>query len=807
MHPLIQDLRFTFRLMHKRLGMTLLVIAALVLGIGLNTAIFSVVNAVLLRPIPVFQPDRVVWLHSKINKTGTELGTSYPDFLDWRTQSRSFESMAAVRAFSFILSGSGPPEHINGFAISASGFKTWGITTVLGRNFTDEDDRPGAKRVAILGYAYWQRNFGGNRAILGATLILDDQQYTVIGVLQPVQVNVLRYPDVWVTNGPMLDQQVMERDARYFFPAARLKTNVTLAQASAELETIANRLAAEYPAADKDMGIRVESLVEQLTSDGRRPVLLLLVASTLIFLLATVNIVTVFMGNTIERAQELAVRIALGTSRSKLLRQLLIQSLTFAIAGGLLGFLLAKFGLAYFLHRFPDAARRFHETTIDLTVVLAGLAMALLVTLTAAIGPAIYASKLEVGTALKGEWSWLGLGKGRTGARTALILFEVALASGLSLVSGLLIKSLYAVEKIDLGFKPSHLFSFQVNLPPTRYKEPSRQSALYELALENLRHLPGTASVSAVSGLPLTSQGAINYLQVDTQSPLAGEQLVVEDESVLPDFFQTMSLPILQGRDFTAADRAGAPPVVIVDNVLAAKLWPGQNPLGKRVRMTGLKNQEWRWMDVIGVVREIKHFGGPEAKIQWMQLYVPQYQDPTPVLSFVLNTSLTATAIQSAVKKAIHDLDANLPVDNFESMNDYLDVFLSGRKVVVLLLGGFAAIGVVLGAIGIYGVIASSVTQRRREIAIRMALGSTPAKAMLLVTRHALAATAAGILIGFGIVMTLSRVLSSSLYGVSSLDPTIHAISAVLLIVIAVVASVIPAARVLGFDIQEILRQ
>lgn len=807
MHPLIQDVRFSLRLMRKRLGTTLLVIAALVLGIGLNTAIFSVVNAVLLRPLPIFEPERVVRPFPLLNRTGATLGVSYPDFLDWKSQSHSFEQMAVMRAFSFTLTGNGPPEHLHGFGISASGFRAWGVSPILGRDFAEDDDQPGSNRVVILNYAFWQRKFGGDPGALGRSLALDGQSYTIVGVLQPTQVSVLRYPDVWVTNGPMVNQRVMERDARYFFPVARLKPDVTLSQATAEMETIAARLAAQYPDADKDMGIRVFSQVESLTADGRKPVLLLLLASSLIFLLAAVNVVTVFLGNTIERGQELSVRLALGAPRSTLLRQLFVQSIIFALLGGALGLALARAGLAYFLHRFPDASQRFHETTIDLRVVAVAIGMALLVSLLGALAPAIYTLKLKVSTELKGEWGWLPLPRHRALARGALIVVEVALAAGLSLVSGLLIKSLYEVEKIDLGFNPRHIFSFQINLPPTRYKEPEKQHAFYELALDKLRHLPGMESISGISGLPLTTQGEVNALEVDSQSPLYGEKLVVEDESVLPGFFQTTSLPLLQGRDFTPVDREGAPAVTIVDEALAAKLWPNQSPLGKRVRMTGLRNQNWHWLEVIGVVREVKHFGGPEAKVKWMQLYVPQYQDPTPMLSFVVNTSMPEGPLKSEAEKAIHELDGNLPVDNFETMDAYLDTFLSGRKVGMLLLTGFAGIGIVLGMIGIYGVVANSVTQRRREIAIRMAVGATPSGTVILITRLGLLATLAGIVIGSGVVMSLTRVLSTLLYGVSALDPAIYGLSAALLILLAITASLIPAVRLFRFNIQEILRQ
>lgn len=804
---MIQDLRFTLRLMRKRPGMTFLVLAALVLGMGLNTAIFSVVNAVLLRPLPVFEPDRLVWLHSKVNQTGGQLGTSYADFLDWRAQSRSFQSMAAMYFFSVTLSGQGPPEHIKVVGISASGFKVWGVSTVLGRDFTDADDQPGAERVVILNDKFWLRKFGGSPDILGKSVVLDDHRCTVIGVLQPTEINILSYSDIYVANGPLLTPHIMERDTRWFFPVGRLQPNVTVAQAQAEMDTIAGRLATEYPATTKDMGISVESMAENLTASNRKPLSLLIVASSLIFMLAVVNVMTVFLASTFDRAQELSVRLALGAARATLLRQLLIQALILASVGGTLGLLLAKAGLVYFLHRFPHAAPRFHETTIDLRVVAVTIIMAFGTTLVAALIPAAYALRININSELRGEWSYFAPQKYRAWGRGALLLTEVALASGLSLVSGLLIKSFYQVEKVDLGFNPHNIFSFQVSPPINRYKEPERTAALYKAAAQKLASLPGMESVSGISSVPLTSQALVNTVEVDSQSPLFGRPLLVEDESILPGFFQVMRLPILQGRGFTAADHGGVPPVVIVDDLLAAKLWPGQNPLGKRLHMSVMMGESIRWLEVVGVVREIKHFG-PEGKIRWMQLYVPQYQDPSPTLSFVVNTTIPEGAAKAAAESALHDLDKDLPVEEFQTLDSYLDTnYLSGRQVGLVLLSAFAGIAIVLGVIGIYAVVANSVTQRRREVAIRIALGAMPVQTMILITRLGLFTTLAGIVIGSAIVMSLSRLLASLLYGVTALDPMVYIVSAILLILLAIIASLVPAMRLLRFNIQEILRQ
>ncbi len=807
MASLSQDAHFSFRLIRKRPGTSSLVIVSVALGIGLNVAIFSVVNAVLLRPLPILKPDRVVWLRSKVNQTGAPLGTSYPDYLDWKSQSQSFESIAALRALTFTMTGYGPPENLKATAISASGFKTWGINVAVGRDFADGDDQSGANRVAILNHSFWQRKFGGDSGILGKTLALDNRPYTVIGVLPPIPLNVLRYPDIYVANAPLIDSHILERDTRYFFPVGRLKPDVSLGQATAEMQTIAARLAAQYPQTNKDMGIRLDGFSDQLTADGRKPLPFLMIASSLILLLAIVNVMTVFLAFTADRSSELTTRLALGASRTALIRQLLIHSLIFGLSGGALGLLLAKLGLALFLQIFPDALSRFQETTIDFHVVLVNIGLALLTSLLAILPAALYAQKLSASSRIVSEWNAATPPKSRALGRAALILLEISLASALSLVSGLLIKSFYEVARIDLGFNPRHVFSFQVNLPITKYKERASQSAFYKTVVQKLANLPGLESTSAISGLPLTNEGNVNQLELDGESPLFGQQLLVEDEGILPGFFRTMQIPILKGRDFTDADHEGTPSVAIVDDVLATKLWPGKNPLGKRIRMTGLRDNSPHWIEVIGVVQEIKHFGNPEAKIRWMQIYVPQYQDPTPTLSFVSSTPLPQNAAQAAAEKSIHDLDKHLPVENFQMMDELLDNAVSGRRAGLILVSSFAAIGIALAMVGIFGVISNYVTRRRREMAIRMALGATRQKAVMIAIRTVLAAAALGVLTGSGIVIGSAGVLSSFLFGITALHAPIYLASTVIILCLAILASLAASIGLFRLNIQEALRE
>lgn len=785
--------------------MTALVLATLVLGISLNTAIFSVVNTVLIRPLPIREPDRVVWLNSKINRTNAPLGTSYPDYLDWKAQSHSFEAIAAIHTVSFTMTGNGRAEHLKGMGISASGFKVWGVYMVLGRDFTEEDDRLGADRVAILSYAFWQRKFGGDPSVLNKALSLDDVSYKIIGVLQATQIDTLQYPDVWVPNGPMLNQHIMMRDTRWFFPVARLKSGFTVEQARVEMENISVRLAAQYPDTDKDMGIKVLPVSDVLSPSGSKPLLFLLMASSIIYLLAVVNVTVVFLSDLVERRQELSVRLALGSPRSKIVRQLFVHALIFATWGSLLGLLVAKLGLTFFLHNFSSAVPRFQETTIDSKVGLLMFGMAVAATVAGTLVGAIYTSKLNISGELKGDGGWLTKQRFRTLGYGTFIFAEVALASTLTLVSGLLIRSLYEVQKVDLGFSPAQVISFQVNLPPSHYKESLKQIAFFRLAAEKLTEVPGVESISGISGLPLTNQGEINDLEVSGYSPIGIEHIQVEYESILPGFFSTMRVPLAKGREFTEADREGSSPVIIVDNVLAGKLWPNESPLGKRLRMTARAGGDARILEVVGLVQEIKHFG-PETKVRWMQVYVPHYQDPSATFSFVVRTRIPETVVRSAVGKVIQDLDKDLPIENFRSMDFYLDTFFGPRKVSLFLLIAFATTGLGLGVIGIYGLVANAVMRRRREIAIRMAVGASVLSSIALITRLGLIATISGILVGSVIVISLTHILSSFLFGIGILSAAVYLGSAIFIIALAIVASFFPARSLFRFNIQEILR-
>jgi putative ABC transport system permease protein len=805
MNSLGQDIRFSLRLMRKRPGMTLLVITALVVGIGINSAVFTVVNAVVIRPLPIPDPDRFTMIMTK-SQQFPNMPVSYPEYLDWKKQSRSFQHMATLRLMNVNLTGYGTPEHLKGIRTTASFFKVLGLSPAMGRDFTEDDDRPGAARTVIISHGLWERRFGSDPAILGKPMVLNDQPYTVIGVAPANQFYILAF-DLWVPTQLFLDEGMMNRNNRYDAVIARLYPSVTQEQAQAEMETISQRLAAEYPQSEKDIRAEVIGVARMLREFGGKSLKHILTASCLILLLAGVNVVTVFVASAVERRKELSLRMALGAGRAVLLRQFFIQGLIFAGISGVIGLAVAKAGVVFMVSRFPYAIGRFQETTMDGWVVLFTLGTTLAVSLFSCLLPSLYTANLHINSELKGDWSWPTLSRYRFIGQSVLIVFEVSLAVAMSLVSGLLIKSLYEVEKVDLGFNPDRVLSFQVSLPSSRYSGAEKISGFYDLALQNIRILPGVRSASAVSTLPLTGNYHFINLEVEADRANPGaKHPYVDSPSVLPGYFEALRCPILYGRDFTESDRGNSLPVAIVDDVLAARMWPGQSALGKRIRLADEGDKGPPWREVVGVVRQMKHYG-PEQEVPRFQVYVPLFQQPTPTMSFVIDFQTDQISTKTAVENVISGLDKDIPLDNIQTMEDLFAVLLSSRKVSVLLWGSFAAIGILLGLVGIYGVVSNSVVRMRREIAIRMALGASVRSAIILVTKLGLLSTLGGVVLGSAIVVCCTKVLSRYLFGVSSLDFPIYFFSAVLIIVLASIASFIPAQRLLRVNPQDVLKE
>ena len=803
MHSLVHDLRFTLRLVRKHPGMTCLVIAALVLGIGVNSAVFSVVHCVLLKPVEISDPDRVAFVFAKSSESSF-MSVSYPEYQDWKAQSRIFEKMAAYEPVLFNLKLDGHPEALSGFRTTASAFDTFGIAPLLGRKFVASDEVRGATPVAVISNGLWKRRFGGDPSVIGKTILLQAQPYAVVGVFPQTDLPLIG--DVWVDIGPFLNDKLMNRETRRFFVAGRMTGSADIAQAQKEMDVVAARLATQFPKSNKNMEVNVAGLTELFMSNVRRPLTLIGIASGLVLLLAAVNVLSVFIASTLERRKELSIRLALGATRSIVVRQLVVQSFLFAVVGAGLGLLAAKVGLAYLVKSFPLSIVRFQETTIDETVVWFTILLAVGSTILSSVLPGLYITKLNVNSELKSERIWTPPFRYRQAGASALIVFEVGLAVGLSLVSGLLIKSFYEIEKVDLGFDPHDVLTFEIWLPETEYKDDASKATFCERALNNLRAVPGVRSASASFTLPAATSTHIINLQVDSDSPQSSERPLVDSNMVTPGFLTILKTPILQGRDFTGRDNAGAPPVAIVDEVLAARMWPGQSPLGKRLRLADITDNGPPWREIVGIVRQVKYFG-PERNIERPQVYEPLIQHPPPFISFVMNTPEPIETVRAPVEKAIHELAPDLPLQYFQTLDEFVDKKESRRKISLLLLSGFAAIGIVLGVIGIYAVVANSVVRRRREMAIRMALGASARNAIFAITKLILLAGIAGMAVGLVLVISLKGVLGSFLFGVKPLDPQVYFLTITSIAVLTVIAALVPAAGLLRLNPQDILRE
>lgn len=790
--------------MRKRPGMTLLVIATLIVGIGVNSAVFTVVNAVLIRPWPVPGPDRLVLVMMNTQQS-TKMAVSYPEYLDWKSQCHSFQDLAIMRSLGVNLTGAGHPQHLNGLQVSASFFKVLDVPPFKGRDFTEDDDRPGANRVAIISHALWEQTFGSDASILGKSIVLNDQPYTIIGVAAANHFPFLQF-DLWVPNGLFFDAAMLNRANRYYGVIARLKRGVTRKQASQEMVTISERLAQDYPQSDKDIQADVLGIAS-IFADSSKGLKYIMALSSVILLLACVNVVTVFLANAVERRKELSVRLALGAGRGILLRQFFVQGLILAGIGGALGLAVARFGLFILLKYFPYAIGRLEESTIDATVIFFTMATTVGAGLMACVLPTLFAASLNVNSELKGERNWPLLSRYRHAGQSALIVVEVSLAFALTLVSGLLMKSLFNVEQLDLGFNPERVLSFQVSLPSSRYQTADKITGFYEAAIHNLSAVPGVRTASAVSALPLSRNYHFINLEVEGQpAPVGTQHPFVDSSSVMPGYFETIHSHIILGRDFNESDRSSSAPVAIVDEVLATRMWPGQNPAGKRIRLADEGDQGPPWREVIGVVRQMKHYG-PEQDVPRLQVYVPLFQQPVPAMAFVIDFQTDQGSIVSSAQKVIAGLDKDLPLDSISTMEDLFSLYTSRRRLSVLLLGSFAVIGVLLGLIGIYGIVANSIVRMRREIAIRMALGATARSTIILVVRLGLIGTVAGILIGAALTLGSTRVLAAYLFGVASFDPATYILSAFAVFVLAMIASIIPAQSLLRFKPQEILKE
>lgn len=794
---LLKDIRYGARMLIKSPGFTAVALLTLTLGIGANSAIFTVVNALLLRPLPFEDADRLVFL-SERSRQLEGMSISYPNFTDWREQNSSFEQIAVFRRQSFNLTGGSEPERLNGAQVSATLFPILTYQPALGRVFTNEEDKPGADPVVVLSYGLWQRRFGSNPDILGQTLSMNGKGFMVIGVM-PQKFAFPSRVELWVPVGPESSQESWQSRGNHpgLYGIARLNPGVSLEQARADMDTVAARLEQQYPNTNTTNRVSVTPLLEIVVRDVKPGLLVLLAAVGFVLLIACVNVANLLLARGATRSKEIAVRCALGAGRFRLVRQLMTESVLLSLLGGALGMALAYWGVKGLIAISPANTPRADEISLDLTVLGFTLAVSLLTGVAFGLAPALQASKPDVNESLKDA------SRGSTGVRhrirSVLVIIEVALALVLLIAGGLTIRSFYRLQQLNPGFDDEGLLTLQLTLPQLSYSEPHKRTGFFQQLVDRIASLPGVESVGAATGLPLGNNGNQTSFSIEGQPPPGpGEVPLVEIANVSSDYFKTMRIPLLRGRTFTDQDNADAPPVMVIDQLFAERHWPGEDPVGKQVRFGGASHQG-PVVKVVGVVGRVK-MDGLDQDSNRVQGYRPYLQSPWFGFAVVMRTKSDAAGLASAVRQEVLKIDAGQPIFNIRTMEQIRSETTTSRRMTTILLSIFAGVALLLAAVGIYGVMAYSVNQRTHEIGIRIALGAARRDVVRLVVGQGMLLASTGVGLGLGGAFLLTRWMSNLLFGVSATDPATFGGIAALLTGVAFAACMVPARRATKVD-------
>jgi putative ABC transport system permease protein len=798
MDKLLQDIRYALRAMRRTPGFTAVALLTLALGIGANAAIFSVINAVLLRPLPFPDPDRVLRVYSTFQG---ERGVLSPrNFLDVREQQKSFASLAAYYADGYTLSGAGDPERLDGATVSADFFGVLGVKPLVGRTFRPDEDVPGKNRVAVLGYDLWRRRFGGDRGIVGRAVTLEGVPYVVVGVM-PAGFAYPEKREIW-TPIPFDSSFTGQgsRGAYYISAIGRLAPGATPEHAAVEVAGIAGRLARAYPEANANVGGTALPLAEALVGDIRGSLLVLLAAVGFVMLIACANLANLLLSRAAARQGEMAVRVALGAGRRRLIRQLLTESVALSLAGAALGLVLARWGAAFLVSMKPRGIPRLEGVGVDATVVAYTAGIAVLTGILFGLAPALQAARGQVATALREGGRSPSASRGSARMRGALVVAEMALAVMLLAGAGLLIRSFATLRAVNPGFRTDRALTFRIAVPESRYGRDAQIDGFYSRLLATTAALPGAAGVGAVSALPLSGTSFNFDFTVDGRpKPPPGASATLETRAITPGYLTVMGIPVLRGRGFTEADRAGAPPVVLISQSAARKFFAGEDPIGKRIVLGWTRTDTVHTGGtVVGVVGDVKLSRLEDEAPP--HIYLAHHQVPTQAMSVVLRGTGDPLSLAPAVRRTVAALDPDVPVTRLLSVSQLVSDSVSQRRFYMLLLTLFAALALALAGVGIFGVVSYTVVQRTREIGIRMALGAAPGRVLHEVVGRGVGL--AGIGLGVGLVLSLgaTRTLAGLLYGVGPQDPATLAATLAVLGGAALAASWIPARRATRVD-------
>jgi predicted permease len=793
-----QDLRYGARILWKRLGFTLIAVLTLALGIGANTAIFSVVNALLLRPLPYVDSERLVLLSEKL-PSGARESASYLNYADWRSRAQSFEGMAVGWSQSFSLTGGERAVLTPGYVVNWNFFQLLGAKPQRGRLFSDADDRYGAARTVIVSHGFWQGSMGGDANVIGKTLRMTSETYTVIGVLPP-GFEYFEAADVYTPLGLFLAPDSAHagrgNHAFDFYAVARLRPGVTVAQANSEMDAIGNQLAREYPNANEGRSAQAERLQDVMSESVRQSLWVLLGAVGFILLIACINVANLLLVRAAERQKELAVRLTLGAERWRIVRQLLSESLLIAGLGGACGLLIGRWMLDGLLGLAPPEIPQLSRVGLDNAVLLFTTGIAALTSLLCGLLPALQASNTDLQTALKAGGR-LATGASREGTRKALVIAEVGLSLVLLAGAGLLIRSMYNLLHVDLGFDADNLLTMRLNLPEGKYN-PQTMRIFYDECLARVNAVPGVRSAALTRSFPINGSnwGGV-FIAADKPVPSRADMPESDRIRVTPEYFETMGMQLRRGRSFSDSDTPESAPVTVINEALARRIWPNDDPIGKRIK-PDLPEGDEPWREVIGVVNDVKMDGVDRAAP--MQMYLLYSQMPYEYLGLAVRAERDPATIATAVEKAIRAIDRDIPIYSIFTMDQLLGNSLAQRRLTLVLLASFAALALLMAAIGIYGVISYAVRQRTHELGIRISLGAQTHDVLALILIQGLKLALFGIGLGLVAAFALTRLMETLLFGVRPADAMTFSVIAFALLLVALIACWIPARRATKVD-------
>jgi putative ABC transport system permease protein len=805
MNTLWQDLRYGMRLLAKQPGFTAIALITLALGIGANTAIFSLVNAVLLRPLPFPDSERLVTVWEDASVIGFPRGEAAPaNYVDWKAQQSVFEDMAALSWRSLSLTGDGEPERVSAYGVTSNLFPLLGVQPALGRNFLPEEESPGASNVAILSHALWQRRYGGDHAVIGRDITLNGRNHTVIGVMPSSFQFLESYIGLWVP-AAFSQEELAERDSHYLIVVGRIKSGVTIEQARADIGTITERISRDHPNEAEFLRSDVVPLHELLAGRARRPLMMLLVAVGFVLLIACANIASLLLSRAASRRREMAVRTALGANRARVVRQLLTESVLLAGAGGAAGLLFSLWSFTLLKQLIPEGMLLTARLEIDLPVLVFTLVVSLITGMVFGLAPAMQASKVDLNQALKEGGGRAGAGAAGNRLRGAFVVAEVALALVLLVGAGLLIQTVFHLHDQYSGFEPDKLLTMRTVLPTNKYDEHPKRVAFYDQVLERISALPGVVSVAYTTSVPLEWKGGANGFTIEGRQIEPGVFTNAIHRQISPDYFRTMGIRLRQGRYFDERDDKQSVPVVIINETMARQFWPGEDPLGKRIKF-GMEGAPW--ITIVGIVDDVRQMGmdvavKAEMYLPYKQVTTHQFYTPRDL---AIRSAGDPLDLVAAVREEIRAVDPDQPVSNIATMEEVLSEEAAPRSLGMILVSAFAALALLLSSLGIYGVLSFFVSQQTSEIGIRLALGAQPRDILARVVKKGMSWALLGIGIGSLAAFALTRLMASLLFGVSATDPATFGLVVLLLVAVALLACYLPAQRAMRVDPMVALR-